>query len=168
MFSLQSKVSIKLKVLSVIIEWYQIMEHDSLTQQRVRRLGRKLIEDYAFERWRIPRSSESFEKDFEWTEPETMYDEFEDLWLLFWKYGFALRNFELYPQSNGTFVLTNFSEFGFRMTSGPVSIRLPDLTQTPSHFFRADCFPPDFLTHLRAKGFEVPTDCLPSTKTDTD
>ena len=93
------------------------MEHDSLTQQRVRRLGRKLIEDYAFERWRIPRSSESFEKDFEWTEPETMYDEFEDLWLLFWKYGFALRNFELYPQSNGTFVLTNFSEFGFRMTS---------------------------------------------------
>ena len=144
------------------------MEHDSLTQQRVRRLGRKLIEDYAFERWRIPRSSESFEKDFEWTEPETMYDEFEDLWLLFWKYGFALRNFELYPQSNGTFVLTNFSEFGFRMTSGPVSIRLPDLTQTPYHFFRADCFPPDFLTHLRAKGFEVPTDCLPSTKTDTD
>jgi hypothetical protein len=144
------------------------MEHDLITQQRVQRLGRKLIEDYAFERWRIPRASESFEKNFEWTEPEVMYDEFEDLWLLFWKYGFALRNFELYPQSNGTFVLTNFSEFGFRMTSGPVSIRLPDPSQMPSDFFEADCFPSDFLSHLRAKGFEVPTDCLPTTKTDTD
>ena len=144
------------------------MEHDSVTQQRVRRLGRTLIQKYSFERWWIPRASESFEKDTEWTEPEVMYDEFEDLWLLFWKHGFALRNFELYPQSNGTFVLTNFSEFGFRLTSGPVSIRLPDPTQTAHTFFEATCFPSDFLTHLRAKGFEVPTDCLPSTKTDTD
>ena len=144
------------------------MEHDSMTQQRIRRLGRKLIQEYSFERWWIPRASESFEKDFDWTEPDVMYDEFEDLWLLFWKHGFALRNFELYPQPNGTFVLTNFSEFGFRMTSGPVSIRLPDPTQALETFFEAPCFPSEFLTHLRAKGFEVPTDCLPSTKTDTD
>ena len=144
------------------------MEHDSVTQQRIRRIGRKLIEDYSFERWWIPKASESFEKDADWTEPEVMYDEFEDLWLLFWKHGFALRNFELYPQSDGTFVLTNFSEFGFRMTSGAVSIHLPDTTQKPCDFFRATCFPSDFLAHLRAKGFEVPTDCLPSTKTDTD
>ena len=144
------------------------MEHDSMTQQRVRRLGRKLIQEYSFERWWIPRASESFDKDFDWTEPDVMYDEFEDLWLLFWKHGFALRNFELYPQSNGTFVLTNFSEFGFRMTSGSVSIRLPDPTQALQTFFEAPCFPSEFLTHLRAKGFEVPTDCLPSTKTDTD
>jgi len=144
------------------------MEHDSITQQRVRRIGRKLIQDYSFERWWIPKASESFEKDCDWTEPEVMYDEFEDLWLLFWKHGFALQNFELYPQSNGTFVLTNFSEFGFRMTSGPVSICLPDPTQNLCDFFKAPCFPSEFLTHLRAKGFEVPTDCLPSTKTDTD
>jgi len=144
------------------------MEHDSITQQRVRRIGRKLIQDYSFERWWIPKASESFEKNFEWTEPEVMFDEFEDLWLLFWKHGFALQNFELYPQSDGRFVLTNFSEFGFRMTSGPVSIRLPDPTQNLCDFFKAPCFPSEFLTHLRAKGFEVPTDCLPSTKTDTD
>jgi hypothetical protein len=146
-----------------------MIEHDFITQERIRETGQHLLKRYGFnDRWSIPEHDELFEIGVDFNELDTVYDELEDIWLLFWHNGFALWGFELHAQSNETIVLTNFKYTGFRMTSGCVSIVQPDPQLTSQRFFDAPCFPTNFVANLRAKGFEVPTDCFPSVKTDTD
>lgn len=92
---------------------------------------------------------------------------------LFWKTlfeaGFAAWDFELFLQSDGTVMMLDFDKFGFRMTSGPLSIHMPSSRRNElgqrerlEFFFHNPCFPHDFVERLRALGFKVPADCLPS------
>ena len=82
-----------------------MIEHDFTTQERIRETGQHLLKRYGFnDRWSIPEHDELFEIGVDFNELDTVYDELEDIWLLFWHNGFALWGFELHAQSNETIV----------------------------------------------------------------
>jgi hypothetical protein len=93
------------------------------------------------------------------------------LWIALFQRGFAAWDYELYLQPDGKIALLDFDKFGFCMTSGPVSIQLPQIKQDSEthvcvpdlhYFFQNPCFPYDFISRLQAHGFNPPEDCLPS------
>jgi hypothetical protein len=61
-----------------------------------------------------------------------------------WSYGFAPYDYELFEQSDGRVMMTGFSRFGFRRSSGisaPIDMPFPSFNLDIDHFFDADCFP---------------------------
>jgi hypothetical protein len=99
---------------------------------------------------------------------EEVCNELIILWWALWEKGFAACDFDLYLQPNDTVMLTGYSTFGFRMTSGPVSILLPQFQEDPEksksrlrYFFEPSCFPRDFVRRLYLLNRFPPADCLP-------
>lgn len=170
----------------------QRMIHDQLTQKRIHGLTYRLIQELGLRILETPAltESEEFEHLFEPFDPNepvnlcdrnagvlitdsfanAIADELATLWIALWEKGFAAYEFALKLQPNGKVMLVYYNRFGFRMTSGPRSIELPNKFQDPEtgvwlpdlrFFFHHQCFPRNFIDLLRAKGCEPPADCLP-------
>jgi hypothetical protein len=56
---------------------------------------------------------------------EQLFHELTTLWLALWAQGFAAWDYEPTLQPDGRIAMLDFDKFGFRMTSGPVSITMP-------------------------------------------
>jgi hypothetical protein len=169
--------------------------HDIITQKRIHHTAERLINDLGLKCLRVPKlqlgNATQYEMELINTrniiypgspnhgitlspeQYETLCRELTDFWISLFKMGFAAWDYELYLQKDGSIILLDFDKFGFRMTSGPVSILLPQTkrrseanTGMPDlkFFFQNPCFPCDFVDRLRAAGFEPPADCLPTRK----
>jgi hypothetical protein len=164
--------------------------HEAQTQKRFHLLTYRLIEELGLNILRAPRLNEANIQEYE-TEPvfaflkinlgdplngieldesfqEMLIRELAILWAALWKEGFAAWGFTLYLQTDNTVMLTDYSRFGFRMTSGVVPILLPQFQQDPEssvhrikYFFNCSCFPRDFVQRLAAMNCLLPADCLP-------
>lgn len=164
--------------------------HEAQTQQRLHSLTYRLIEELELKILRAPKLNHANLQGYE-TEPvfaalkinlgdplngieldesfqEELIRELAILWAALWKQGFAAWAFTLYLQTNNTVMITDYSRFGFRMTSGPVPILLPQFQQDPEgsmyrikYFFNCSCFPRDFVQHLAKMNCLPPADCLP-------
>lgn len=166
--------------------------HDILTQKRIHHLAERVVSDLGLKTIRVPHvfleNLNGYEMELINTkkiiylgDPNHGYPidhelynrvshELTRLWIELFKAGFAAWDFELYLQPDGTVVLLDFDKFGFRMTSGPVSILMPSSRRGGQaqiqFFFQNPCFPHDFVDRLQAAGFEPPADCLPTRKNE--
>jgi hypothetical protein len=164
--------------------------HDILTQKRIHRLTETTVKELNLKKLFVPSLNLENMHEYEMQRISTqkiiypgapnhgellssddfelLFRELSILWLALWNRGFAAWDYELFLQPDGRIALIDFDKFGFHMTSGPVSTILP--FRRPGHtesyclryFFQNPCFPHDFVERLRALGFEVPADCLPS------
>jgi hypothetical protein len=167
------------------------MGHDIITQKRLHHLTERLIDELNLKTLRVPHVFMKNPNEYEMSKVNTdkiiypgnpnhgypadpellekISKELTILWLELYKSGFAAWDFELFLQPDGSVVLLDFDKFGFRMTSGPVSILMPssrhgDNPFNLEYFFINPCFPHDFVDRLRASAFEPPADCLPTRK----
>ncbi len=169
--------------------------HDILTQKRIHNLTERLVNELKLRVLRVPHVFLENQSEYEMTKIDTsniiylgdpnhsaeisdalreqLTQELAILWIELFKAGFAAWDYELYLQKDGSIILLDFDKFGFRMTSGPVSILLPQTKRgsekhtymaNTNYFFQNPCFPYDFVDRLRALGFEPPADCLPTRK----
>ncbi len=169
--------------------------HDIITQKRIHNLTERLTSELKLKILRTPHVLMENQNEYEMTKIDTsnviylgdpnhgteLSEQWREmitqdlvvLWIELFKSGFAAWDFELFLQPDGTVMLIDFDKFGFRMTSGPVSILLPQTkrgsekhtyTADTKYFFQNPCFPHDFVERLRAAGFEPPADCLPTRK----
>jgi hypothetical protein len=164
--------------------------HDILTQKRIHRITEVTVYELKLQKLFVPSLNLENGDEYEMQRISTQKiiypgapnhgellrsDEFEQLvtelsmlWIALWNRGFAAWDYELFLQPDGRIALIDFDKFGFHMTSGPVStilpLKRPGYTESYSlrYFFQNPCFPHDFVERLRALGFEVPADCLPS------
>jgi hypothetical protein len=172
--------------------------HDVITQRRIHHAAERVIQDLGLRLLRVPKlqlgNPTQYEMELVNTrniiypgdpnhgselDPEKrewLYRELTDFWIALFKMGFAAWDYELYLQKDGTVMLLDFDKFGFRMTSGPISIRLPEVRRGSEsyvcmpdmhYFFQNPCFPNDFVDRLRAAGFHPPADCLPTRNTQS-
>jgi len=164
--------------------------HDIQTQKRIHNLTYRLIQDLELEVLKTPRI---IHENLAGYECETIHtgsplylgdrmhgvelspmfyeevcNEFLILWWALWEKGFAAYDFQLYLQPDNTVMLTGYHSFGFRMTTGPVSILLPEFQRDPErsqsrlrYFFEPACFPTDFVRRLAILNRFPPADCLP-------
>ena len=165
--------------------------HDSLTQKRIHDLTYRLIQELDLRVLKTPNiNTNTHPAEYECEEIHTnspvylgdrmhgveldpmFYEEVCNeliiLWWALWEKGFAATDFDLYLQPDNTVMLTNYHSFGFRMTTGPVSILLPEFQQDPErsksrlrYFFEPSCFPRDFVRRLYILNRFPPADCLP-------
>jgi hypothetical protein len=171
--------------------------HDVITQKRIHYAAQKVISEINLKILRVPRLQLGNPPQYEMElinthriiylgDPnhgtslspefyEALCCEITQFWIALINMGFAAWDYELFLQDNGTVMLIDFDKFGFRMTSGPVSIQLPQIkrgSETRScmpdlhYFFQNPCFPHDFVKRLQALGFEPPADCLPTRKNE--
>jgi hypothetical protein len=169
--------------------------HDVITQRRIHNAAQQAVSTIGLKILRVPRLENSNPTQYEMElidthriiypgDPnhgtslapefyEVLCRELTDFWICMYMMGFAAWDYELFLQKDGTVVLLDFDKFGFRMTSGPVSIHLPEVKRGSEtrgcmpdlgFFFQNPCFPHDFVERLRASGFEPPADCLPTRK----
>ena len=162
------------------------MGHDILTQKRIHTYAASLLQDLKLQKLYIPFVNNMNPTEYEMQKISTEkiiypgapnhgkvlpHDEFEKLlnelavfWVYLYTNGFAAWDYELFLQPDGRVALIDFDKFGFRMTSGPVSITMP--CRGPgfslNYFFQNPCFPHDFVERLRKVGFQPPADCLPA------
>jgi hypothetical protein len=167
-----------------------IIYHEAQTQRRLHSLTYRLIEELELKILRAPKLNHTNIQEYE-TEPvfayfkinlgdplngveldeayrEEIIRELAILWAALWKEGFAAWGFTLYLQTDNTVMITDYSRFGFRMTSGVVPILLPQFQQDPEssvgrlqYFFHNTCFPRNFLEHLAKHNCLPPADCRP-------
>ncbi len=165
--------------------------HDTLTQKRIHDLTYRLIQELGLRVLKTPQINYNIHPgDYEYEEIHTnspiylgdrmhgvelapmfyedVCNELIILWWALWERGFAASDFDLYLQPDNTVMLTNYNSFGFRMTTGPVSILLPQFQQDPErsksrlrYFFEPSCFPRDFVRRLYILNRFPPADCLP-------
>ncbi len=169
--------------------------HDVITQKRIHNTAQQVINRLGLKMLRVPRlqlgNATQYEMELINTHniiypgspnhgtaipPEqfdTLCRELTDFWIALFQMGFAAWDYELFLQKDGSVMLLDFDKFGFRMTSGPVSILLPQTKRGSDthvyvpdlkYFFQNPCFPCDFVDRLRAAGFQPPADCLPDRK----
>lgn len=169
--------------------------HDIQTQKRIHHFAARLVEELNLQVIRVPNVNlanlNAYEMERISTEKiiylgdpnhghpitdklyEQICNDLAILWGHLFDGGFAAWDYELFLQPDGTVALIDFDKFGFHMTTGPVSILLPQtkrgsrsLCCVPDlrYFFQNPCFPHDFVDRLRSLGFEPPADCLPTTK----
>ena len=169
--------------------------HDIMTQKRIHNLTERLVNELKLKVLRTPHVFMENQNEYEMAKiltkdviylgdpnhgvtlseqcREALIADLVILWIELFKSGFAAWDFELFLQPDGTVMFIDFDKFGFRMTSGPVSILLPQTkrgseahTCMPElkYFFQNPCFPHDFVNRLRVAGFEPPADCLPTRK----
>lgn len=164
--------------------------HEIQTQKRLHNLAYRLIEELGLSILRTPKLNPTNIHEYE-TEPvfallkinlgdplngspldeafrDELIRELAILWAALWKEGFAAWGFTLYLQPNNTVMLCDYSQFGFRMTSGVVSILLPQFQQDPEssvylikYFFDCSCFPRTFIHQLAKLNCLPPAECLP-------
>lgn len=171
--------------------------HDIQTQKRIHSLTGRTAETLALKTIRIPKvhleNLNSYEMERVSTDKviylgdlnhgypisdelfESIVTELAILWVNLYKEGFVAWDFELFLQPDGTVALLDFDKFGFRMTSGPVSVLFPTSKRSfRSHapvpdiryLFQNPCFPHDFVNRLQSLGFQPPADCLPPRKNE--
>lgn len=170
----------------------QATGHDIQTQKRLHDLAYRLTNELNLKLLRVPALNSEELRQYEMKKISTesilflgdrlhgtpvteefatqLSEELACLWTALWKNGFAAWDFELFLQPDGTVSMVDFDKFGFRMTSGPVPIRLPftredsetqRYTNNLQYFFQTPCFPRSFVNRLRAQGCDVPAECLP-------
>ena len=139
--------------------------HDLLTQKRIHHLLSRVIDELSCSLFRVPKLIESYPQEYcmEYvdtsnaiflgmlcnTKNYTNYlNEFLEIWRAMWFYGFALYDFELYLQKDGTIMIIDFDKTGFRMTSGPQLFSFPIPFQNQDYIFEHPCFPQNFLPRL--------------------
>lgn len=166
--------------------------HDVQTQKRLHDLTHRLIKDLNLQIIRTPSLNYANQNGYEMALIDTslpiylgdrlksadlspriyeaLCDEVVTLWWTLWMKGFAAWDFKLYLQPDDTVMLVDYDKFGFRMSSGPFSIQLPNIKkhsethvclQDLQYFFENTCFPRNFISRLRTNGYEPPADCLP-------
>lgn len=181
----------------VKIQKHKSLGHDVMTQKRLHHLAERIISENQFkilstphvyldnldkyEMDRIDTSRIIYPGDPNHGHPidpelfETLSQELAIFWKIMFGSGFAAWDYELYLQPDGRVMLIDFDKFGFRMTSGPVSISMPNVMRGSRSllcvpdlrfFFQNPCFPHDFVDRLTALGFEPPADCLPTRKNE--
>ena len=163
--------------------------HETQTQKRLHDLTYRVIQDLGLQILRTPQIIQSFPELYE-TEPVFAFlkinlgdplngvelderfrgeliRELAILWAALWREGFAAWGFTLYLQPDNTVMLLDYSRFGFRMTSGPVPILLPQFQQDPEssahlmkYIFDCTCFPRDFVDYLTNLNCLPPAECL--------
>lgn len=163
--------------------------HEAQTQRRIHSLTYRLIEELGLKILRSPKLNHVNLQEYE-TEPvfaflkinlgdplngvdldesfqDELINELAILWAALWNEGFAAWGFTLYLQTNNTVMITDYSRFGFRMTSGVIPILLPQFQQNPEgsthrikYFFNCTCFPRDFIQRLAKLNCLPPADCL--------
>lgn len=165
--------------------------HDITTQKRIHNLAERLVNELGLNLIRVPHVFMENLKEYEMNKISTgqiiylgdpnhgvsIDDSFREalckelaiLWIALYKAGFAAWDYELFLQPDGSVMLIDFDKFGFRMTSGPVSILMPASRRGEGishlqYFFQNPCFPHDFVDRLQALGFVPPADCLPTRK----
>ena len=164
--------------------------HDALTRKRIHELTYRLIGELGLRVLKAPRIDHTHPTEYHFEHIQTespiylgdrmhgvelapmFYEEVCNelliLWWALWEKGFAAYDFKLFLQSDNTVMLVDYDSFGFRMTTGPVSILLPEFQRDPEssktrlrYFFEPVCFPKDFVRRLYVLNRFPPADCLP-------
>lgn len=147
--------------------------HDILTQKRIHHLLSRVINELDCKYFKVPKlvksdySAEMINNDTEYcTEiinthnsiyigmlsKNENYNEYLNelcsIWKTMWYQGFALYDFDLYMQRDGTIYIMDFGKTGFRMTTGPTLFSFPFEFQNQEYFFEHPCFPNSFMKRL--------------------
>ncbi len=135
--------------------------HDITTQKRIHRLLSRVIAENYCSLFHVPELIEPesdiyIVKVFDVSKKITIgmlsqYHNYKDylreylqVWRRMWYYGFALYDFNLYLQDDGTLVMSDFDHTGFRMTDGPRLCSFPK-PFNEEYLFDHSCYPQYFL-----------------------
>lgn len=134
--------------------------HDTMAQRRIHAIAEKVLSDPKYTILRVPVLSTNL-TDYEmkgvntteplWMPTGPVANELVSFWREMWTKGFALYDFELYVQPDGTVILLDFDSTGLRMSCGNACehVTIPGKPVPPANFFIHPSFPPDFETHLQ-------------------
>jgi hypothetical protein len=137
--------------------------HDIITQKRIHRLLSQVMDELSCSLFCVPKlldDSEKYEME-RFNDRENVYigmlsqydnykeylQEFLQIWRRMWYYGFALYDFTLWRQEDGTLVMIDFDHTGFRMTEGPRLFSFPK-SFNEEYLFDYSCFPQNFLQRV--------------------
>ncbi len=145
-------------------EFKQSPVHDIVTQKRIHRLLSRVMDELSCSLFRVPKllddNSDTYKIENYSTDKNismgmlsqlhnypAYLKEYLDIWRRMWYYGFALYDFTLWKQEDGTLVMIDFDHTGFRMTEGPRLFSFPKSFHE-EYLFDHPCYPQNFLERV--------------------